>query len=187
METFKILKLKRKYAEIQFENGFKADLLICDKVKNFELNKDITIALEDISISSRYGKKWIFKLKKDAEEVKEYTFLKSDYNKILVNECNKLGGKWDAKEKLWVFPKFIEDKVEELDLIFNSEKITIELTAKSDIYKYYKAVTFLGIKLAIAFSRDSGAKICENISFLNRDPQSGGSRANWATIILAEG
>lgn len=58
------------------------------------------------------------------------------------------------------------------------KKIKVKITAKKDIAKRY-AVTFCGVKVAVAFSRDSGAFVGHNAIMTDGEIASGGSKKNW--------
>lgn len=59
-----------------------------------------------------------------------------------------------------------------------SEAIKIRITAREDNCRRY-AVIFMGVKVAVAFSRDSGAKIGYGVRMVKGEIGSGGSRNNW--------
>ena len=61
-------------------------------------------------------------------------------------------------------------------------EIKIRIKAKQDVYRKY-AVMFMGVKLAVAFSRDSGAKVGYNARLISGEIGSGGSRANWVCTV----
>jgi hypothetical protein len=62
--------------------------------------------------------------------------------------------------------------------------IKIRITAKEDNCKKY-CVVFMGEKVAVAFSRDSGAKVAYSARMIGGEIGSGGSRANWYCIVRA--
>ena len=79
---------------------------------------------------SKYGTDLIFKLYNSVEEQKDAGICSIKhycYNELLVEECKSLGGKWDAEEKVWVMPGFVEDKVEDLEWLFNDEVKSYEV------------------------------------------------------------
>ena len=57
----------------------------------------------------------------------------------------------------------------------------LRITAKEDNHRRF-AVVFMGVKVAVAFGRDSGAKVGYNARMLSGTIDSGGSRANWYCI-----
>lgn len=62
------------------------------------------------------------------------------------------------------------------------ETIKLRITALENNYRKF-AVVFMGVKVAVAFDRDSGAKVGYNAKMLSGDIDSGGSRANWYCIV----
>ena len=61
-------------------------------------------------------------------------------------------------------------------------KQKLRITALEDNYRRY-AVIFMNEQIAVAFNRDSGAKIGKNVRMIDGDIDSGGSRANWYCIV----
>ncbi|MFC1234410.1 hypothetical protein [Vibrio sp. F74] len=182
-----IIKRNRKYYAAKTAHGADCKILIDDHSEELELGDQI-LAVEDISIGSKYGTDLIYKLKASAkEQVRQgITSLRADYNAILVDESRALGGSWDKDEKAWIFPGFVSKEVDKLDEIFNSNLVTIEITAREEICEYQKGIDFLGRPLCKAFGRDSGARINSDIAVISGYATSGGSRNNWQTI-LSEG
>jgi len=62
------------------------------------------------------------------------------------------------------------------------EKIIVRITAKEDNCRKF-AVVFMNTKIAVAFDRDSGAKIAYGARMLKGKIGSGGSRANWYCYV----
>jgi len=58
------------------------------------------------------------------------------------------------------------------------EKIKLRITAKETNNRKY-AIVFMNVKLALAFDRDSGAKVGYNARLIAGNIGSGGSRQNW--------
>lgn len=179
-----IIKRNRKYFAAETDNKRKCKLLIDSNSENLELGEHC-LAVEDISVRSKYGTDLIYKLSASVEAQAEQGIvsLKSDYNSLLVEECRWLGGSWDKEQNAWIFPGFVSDEVEELDDIYNSVPITVEITAIEEILEYGKGIEFLGRPLCRAFSRDSGARIDSEVALISGCATSGGSQKNWATIL----
>jgi hypothetical protein len=57
----------------------------------------------------------------------------------------------------------------------------VRITAKEDTQRRY-AVVFMGVKLAVAFGRDSGAKVGYDARMISGKIGSGGSAKNWYCI-----
>ncbi|MGR5173528.1 hypothetical protein ACPV4O_20180 [Vibrio owensii] len=179
-----IIKRNRKYFAAETNSKHKCKLLIDSNSENLELGEHF-LALEDISVRSKYGTDLIYKLSVSAEAQAEQGMvsLKADYNSLLVKKCRKLGGSWDKEQNAWIFPGFVSDEVEELDDIYNSVPITVEITAIEEILEYGKGIEFLGRPLCRAFGRDSGARFDNGIALISGYATSGGSHKNWATIL----
>lgn len=63
-----------------------------------------------------------------------------------------------------------------------NEKIKVRITALSDNRRRF-AVVFMGVKVAVAFDRDSGAKIAYDARMISGNIDSGGSRKNWYCCV----
>jgi len=61
-------------------------------------------------------------------------------------------------------------------------KIKLRITAIEDNKRRY-AVIFMGTKIAVAFDRDSGAKVGYDARMISGEIDSGGSRVNWYCIV----
>lgn len=62
------------------------------------------------------------------------------------------------------------------------EKIKVRITALSENQRRF-AVVFMGVKVAVAFDRDSGAKIAYGARMISGNIGSGGSRKNWYCYV----
>jgi len=61
-------------------------------------------------------------------------------------------------------------------------KIKVKITALEDNCRRY-AVMFMKQKVAVAFNRDSGARVAYGALMTSGEIDSGGSRANWHCIV----
>tara|TARA_R110000796_G_scaffold65782_2_gene151792 strand:- start:6552 stop:7238 length:687 start_codon:yes stop_codon:yes gene_type:complete len=182
MKTIKlnVLKKNRKYFKCEY-NSRACRLKIDKNSENLELGQ-CEMLMNDISVRSKYGIDVIYELAVDAEKQKSsagVVTLKADYNAHLVKKCRNLGGRWCCDTKSWVFLTLVGQEVEELDVIYNSDKIVVEITASHDCYAHLSDLTFKGITIATATSRDSGAQLGNGIALLRGKIRSGGSNANW--------
>ncbi|OBS91867.1 hypothetical protein A9257_16230 [Vibrio cyclitrophicus] len=179
-----IIKRNRKYYAAKTARGADCKILIDDHSEELELG-DQVLAVEDVSVRSKYGTDLIYKLKASAKEQvgQGITTLRSDYNTILVDRSRALGGSWNKDEKAWIFPSFVSKEVDKLDEIFNSEPVMLEITALEEIRKCKQGIGFIGKPLCKAFGRDSGARINSDIAMISGYATSGGSRNNWTTIL----
>ena len=185
INTFNIIKKNRKYFAATTKNGYNCKILIDQNSEGLELGEN-NLTVDDISVRSKYGTDLIFKLSASVDEQKNAgicTLQTAFYNKILVDECHKLGGMWDADEKAWIFPDFVSDEVELLDEKYNSKMINIEMSFDDDYKGFAEAIYIAGFKIAQAFSRDSGSKAADGIAFIAGGTTSGGSIKNWKTSI----
>lgn len=177
--NFEVLKKNRKYFSIKLENNFECKLLITPESENLELGKTKAM-VEDISVKTKYGTDVIYKMVGEIKTNKIVTLVHK-YNEILVQECRDLGGRFDTGSKAWVFNSMVEQEVEALDELYNSEEVTIDITALKAISTLREPVTFAGYPLARAFGRDSGAKLCDGVAFITGKIGSDGSMKNWGT------
>lgn len=184
--TLNVIKKNRVYFKCT-HNNYDVKLLIDDKSINLELGEQ-ELLVDDISVRTKYGTDLIYQLAVDSEIQKiaknKIVTLCADYNQFLVDACRRLGGRWDASAKAWVFTSLVENEVEELDELYNSKKIVIEITALEDCYSCTAPLTFCGYTIATATGRDSGAVLAENIACLNGDIKSSGSMKNWSTRAI---
>ena len=60
--------------------------------------------------------------------------------------------------------------------------IKLQITALEDNHRKF-AVVCLGVKVAVAFDRDSGGRVARGARLVSGSIDSGGSRANWYCIV----
>jgi len=183
MALFNILKRNRKYFAAT-KNGYKCKILIDENSESLE-NGEIMLAVDDISVRSKYGTDLIYRLSASAQQqsVADICTLRAPYNANLVSRCRELGGVWDSDQSAWIFPGFVADEIEKLDEKYNSEPTDIELEFNETASKREGPVCLAGFKLAESFGRDSGAKLEPGIAMISGGIASGGSRKNWKTVI----
>ena len=58
----------------------------------------------------------------------------------------------------------------------------VRIRAKEDNYRRW-AVMFMGVKVAVAFGKDSGAKVGYEARLISGEIDSGGSAKNWYCIV----
>jgi hypothetical protein len=188
MKTIKVelLKRNRKYFAAKFESGCPVKILIDDASEKLELGMR-ELVTEDISVRSKYGTDLIYRVIGEQKKEDGVCTLKHPrFNRVLVVMCKNLGGRWDDEAKAWVFSSIVAAEVEELDYVYNSKEIPIQITAKQSIGAGHDSVYFLGYPVARAMGRDSGATLGEGVSLISGKIDSGGSVKNWTTEI-AEG
>ncbi len=180
--TINIVKKNRAYFKCVGTNGFEFKLKINELSENLPLGVN-ELLVNDISIRTKYGTDVIYEVAAE-KEAGFVTLQHFEYNSGLVERCRELGGEWDAESKAWVFNAIVEDKIEELEEVYNSELVAVEITAKEDVFFSQAPVEFLGYTLARAWGRDSGAEIHKGVSLISGKATSAGSMKNWGTEII---
>ncbi len=171
----------RKFFTGKLDNKYPCKLFIDELSNKLEIG-DHTLYVEDLSVRSKYGTDLKFRLVDNADTQQPPIFVKSDiYNEYLTKEAKAGGGKWISDDKVWIFHYLATDIAEELDSVFNSKLIAVEIVALRDISNCRSSLNFCGQTIARAFDRDSGAKIADNITVASGSFASGGSAKNWAT------
>lgn len=179
--TLNIIKKNRKYFKAEFESGCPCKLRITPESDHLEPGKH-ELLVHDVSVRSKYGTDLIYEMiGEQKQEDGVVTLQHPKYNDIVHDECKKLGGRWDSENKAWVFPKMVEDEVEQLDEIFNSEWVTVEIVAGEKCCAHTGPLTFCGYTVAKAWGRDSGAKLADEVALIEGKIYSGGSMKNWYT------
>lgn len=178
-----LIKKNRKYFAAKNSTGYDCKVIIDTESENLELGKELELAVDDLSVRSKYGTDLIYKIKSEISAAKGICTLRHRFNEWLVTECRNLGGIWDREENAWIFSKIVDDKVEELDAIWNSESVSVELTAKERISVTTDSVSCYGYIIAKAMGRDSGSKLGEEVCLISGSITSGGSVKNWSSVV----
>ena len=184
--TINIVKKNRKYFAA-LKGGYKCKVVIDDNSRNLTLGTH-TLLVTDESVRSKYGTDLIYKLIADsaAQEAAGICTLKHPYyNSVLVGRCKDMGGRWDREQKAWVFSDLVADKIDELDDIYNSDVISIEITSIEGITAHTAPVDFCGYTISRACGRDSGAQIGDGVSLISGIIGSCGSVKNWRSYVDA--
>jgi hypothetical protein len=175
-----IIKKGRVWFQCKNSNGYDCKLKINDLSKDLKIGEQ-EITVKDISVRSDYGTDLRFERVEGLEN--GVIFLTHyRYNSQLVLKCKNFGGKWDKENKTWVFPKYLENEIEELEYIFNSDIVNVEITAIRDV-ETQGTIDFCGYSLCKATGRDSGANLCDDICMIKGKIGSAGSMKNWYTKI----
>jgi hypothetical protein len=193
MKTFEfdIIKKNRKYFAAsrvtRFSDSdtqrYKCKILIDSSSENLTCGThDLTV--DDISIRTKYGTDLIYRLSREFEvqSGSDVYAIKTDYNADFCDSAKKLGARWDSDDKSWVFPGFVSDEAEELDAIYNSERVAVEILINEDLYEQ-GVNKIMGIPISKSSGRDSGAIICEGVALIAGCMTSGGSIRNWYNVI----
>lgn len=184
--TLNVLKKNRKYFAATV-NGYKAKILIDENSNSLELGMyDLTV--DDISIRTKYGTDVIYKLSCPLSDQKDDTVvaLKTNFfNLDLIDECRKLGGRYDTDSGAWIFKSFVENEVDELDYLYNSELINVEIELNDDYCGEQTSFDLAGFVLADATGIRSGARVSESIAVIRGGFIRCGSQRNWKTACKA--
>lgn len=113
------------------------------------------------------------------------------YNPKFVKRIKGIGGaKWDAYEKCWCVPETAVDVAREImsDVygysdIQKNETISIKVTFNEAVSEYRGDVILFGKILSHACGRDSGARVGDDVAYINGGPESGGSTKNWCSTV----
>lgn len=174
-----IIKKNRVYFACKNSSGYEVKLRITEASKDLGLGEH-ELLVKDESVKTKYGTDIIYVLHSLINQ-NQVIVLKSEKNDNLIYQCKRLGGKWDSEEKVWVFSDVVKDEVEELDFLYNSELVRVQLTAKREILEHTGPITFCGYDIAYASSKTSGARTCEGVALISGRITSSGSNANWYT------
>jgi hypothetical protein len=181
-KKLELLKKNRVYFKCKTESGYEVKLKITAQSENLDLGWH-QLLVNDVSVVTKYGKDTIFEVFAEQSKTGRITTLQHYlYNTNLVNSCKELGGKWDADSKAWVFDEIVENEVEALDELYNSDIVTVEISAVGERFAQ-PSVMFCGYVLASASGRDSGAKLGNGIVQISGEIGSGGSMKNWGATV----
>ena len=179
--TLDLFKKDRVYYKCKDDKGRIVKLKITAKSNGLSLKKH-ELLVRDVSLRTKYGTELIYDMEAE-NETKEITTLQVRYNIYLTNECKNLGGRWDNKNKVWVFPKIIEDKVEELELKYCTDFINIEIKSLKEIEFERVPAHFLGYLLANYNNLAENINLVQGISLINGTFKRRGSRKYWIILI----
>lgn len=195
MKTINIIKKNRKYFSISIApNNFLCNLLIDDNSKDLTTGEHV-LYLTDISVTTKYGTDYKFKLTCSEEKTKGAgicTLKHDNWNKFLVERCRELNGIWDSEKEIWVFSGIIRDQVEELEDFWNTGYRPRKIKINKAIYSDAEPLYIEGYTIAVGSGRDSGAKNTPVVTVLKGGFTTVGSIKNWSvkaeegTIIIIE-
>ena len=119
-------------------------------------------------------------------------WVESPYNPILPAEAKKLGGRWSANLKKWVFDVRDKELVQSLyrniygtDGTTEVSTVTIRITWAEEQSSRNCNLFAAGRQIARVFGRDSGAKLGDGVVILQGKIFSTGSRNNPALGVKA--
>lgn len=118
-------------------------------------------------------------------------YISSPYNADFVHRIKLIGAKWDALTRRWVVKDDALDAARqvmmevygETDEAPAAETVTLVLEFRAEMVKAKGPITIAGKTIAVAFGRDSGARVGDDVAFIAGAPESGGSVKNWSTCI----
>ena len=113
--------------------------------------------------------------------------VQAEYNSIFVEQARNLAGKWNDRDKTWVFD--IRDEADVLQACYHAygedgirtNKCDVQVTLPTGYGVDKGTICFFGRQIARAFSRDSGAKVFGGVVVKAGGFCSGGSARHWAT------
>lgn len=119
--------------------------------------------------------------------------LYTPYNADFVKAIKALGGaRWNASKRCWTISEDMLTQAREIMMDVygytdeeQGETITAKVTFAKDVYEECDSVVILGKTVARAYGRDTGAKPGEDVLLQEGTLASGGSRANWRSIVRA--
>jgi hypothetical protein len=112
-------------------------------------------------------------------------------NKEFISEIKNIGSaKWNSDEKCWTVPEEYIDNVREMMMhIYGysdiSKNETVKVTVKflEGVAETKDSVKIFGKDVSKATSRDSGARVGENVVLVSGKIESGGSRVYWESQV----
>ena len=125
------------------------------------------------------------------EKTDEKLSINVPYNKEFLEEFkNCIGTRtWNNNTKSWICNVSDEKIIRNLILKYfgydekcNTTK-EIYIEALNYMSNELDSIYFCGIPIARAYGRDSGAKVCENVTLIDGDIGSCGSRIHWDTYV----
>lgn len=128
------------------------------------------------------------------EKTEKQMIASSPYHPDLPAKAKKLGGKWSAASKAWIFDIRDEDRVKDLYRnIYGTDGdtptgdlVTLRVNFFEGASDLHGGVFVGGRCIGRATGRDSGASLANGIIIIDGRIYSGGSVKNWRTVV-AEG
>lgn len=126
---------------------------------------------------------------------KTLAYIESPYNAEFISKIKTIGAaRWNPSKKAWQIPAEHTDLARsmmrqiygECDLPENIKYVTVELHFDKECRSSSCApISIFQREIARARGRDTGAIVGDDVIFTEGKPTSGGSRANYTTIIPA--
>lgn len=114
------------------------------------------------------------------------------YNAEFIAAVKNIGGaRWDKEHRAWSIPSEAIDQARDImrrvygacDLPDDQPRVSVKLTFEADVSEKWAPVTIFGKTIASATGRDSGARTGDDVVFVVGSPKSGGSVANWRSVV----
>lgn len=118
--------------------------------------------------------------------------LKTPYNAEFVVAIKGIGGaRWNAECRAWEIPEEALPQARDLmtriygesDIPSGGKRMSLKLTFLKDFSASHGPVTIFGKTVASAHGRDTGARVGDDVAFLEGAPESGGSVKNWRSVV----
>lgn len=133
-------------------------------------------------------------MKKDFEIkiIEDIAVITSPYNPEFISKIKAMGGRWDSTSSKWkVHAQSVEAVRAAMIEIYgrsdepSGEMVTVVVRFEKEGSAFRSAYAIFGRTIASAYGRDSGARVGDNVAFIQGAPRSGGSAKNWCTEIPA--
>ena len=120
--------------------------------------------------------------------------LLTPYNADFVSAIKRIGGAhWERDSRTWSIPVEAIDQAREImrkvygedDRPSAEPSVSVRLTFSEEVTEWHAPVTIMGKTVASAWGRDSGARVGDDVAFVQGRPESGGSVKNWRSIVPA--
>lgn len=117
----------------------------------------------------------------------------SPFHPDFVVRIKGIGGRWNAASKTWTVGENMVNEAREImravygrdDQQTDVQATDIRIRFGEEVHCTCGGITMYGKTIAKAWGRDSGARVGEDVAFVEGRPDSGGSAKNWRTIIPA--
>ena len=148
INKFTIVKKGRKYFKTKLNDIYNARLKIDNITENFEVGLTYELQVKDLSVVTSFGSSMLFEaVQEEKPETPIPYFIKLEkYNTMFIQLAKKMSGRFNRENKIWEFHPIAYNRAEELDEIFNSNLIPIEITAKENAYQFGYKLEFMDMK-----------------------------------------
>jgi hypothetical protein len=115
----------------------------------------------------------------------------SPFSYTVKERAKQMGGRWDASSGCWTFDVRDLFAVRAMLVeVFGTDdtdvvRETIQIRTKCEVTAEGTAIVLMGVELAVATGRDSGARLGDGVLIIEGHAGSGGSRQNWRTQLAA--